>query len=802
MNRYKTIVFGWLLLVTSFPLWSADSATAISGVVANVPHAAFSEVDYFTTDAPRQTGLARRSSPILYSGFYELPVSLQSDVEVYNVGQQLPVLTKDGKRYTFIRGIDDYYTNRNYVWTAEPGELSIHGTPGNIPLHSKMNAWIDHDGVDAILGSDGVLTKIFRDHPDEAFDDFPLPSGTGRAKGPIWKTKKGNSGSSFSYKISLNAIQTRLGQNDASRPDLQQVKLKFAFYDISTSNAASVSLKVNGDSNPAIEFPLSTSKREKVMTASFPLSYLGLNSTPNIVDLTVLKNGDGGAFRYDFTELYIPCLKHDEGYLLVDHTKQDGTLLQQQLLVEVEPSAVERFIKVKDATFALDVTTMGGESFLESTPNGFRIPVNQETVYLYFSNEAKALTFSAPKQLTAPDLSHFDYIAIAQKDANYFTQYRDDRPDDHAAAKLWDRQDDSISKCMNSVYSANLYNTWETTQVNGKTIFDVLRLDGHKPILVSLEEVIDIYGGGIISPRAIEVFLGLQTSQTIENVCLVGGTSVDTKKRQVWSDGDTELSFFVQTLGLPSKLYYGHDYLGFIYSDDCYAGVEGQRITRSVGRIPVFTDAGLKAWLEKRIVYQPGDKINLIAGENQPSGSLAFPFDKEQKALYGLLPSTLMTVKQTTPRLDEQHSSSNLLRKWQEAIAADVSLSFYQGHGTISFLSEFNSEILDTKTVRSKPSCFVLATCDTGKYYKGALDESTNEASLTYMLMTGKSAGDVTNSVIDTLPVSTKGAVNLIASTGFTGAVWENIYTKKMVRETRETEELTWGELVNCKYQL
>ena len=381
---------------------------------------------------------------------------------------------------------------------------------------------------------------------------------------------------------------------------------------------------------------------------------------------------------------------------------------------------------------------------------------------LFFSVKADVITFDSEKILENIDLSLNDYVAIAQEDENYFNS---------------------------SLFGQGVYSSWEASGMNARLVEQ-----GFSPSVVKLEDIVDVYGGGLISSQAIVKFLNANEQKNIDHVCLVGSSSVDPKGLE----GGKYPSF----LGIPAALYYGSQ-VGYIYTDDCYARNSVGDVTRAVGRLLVYTAKELEAWISKRLSFKPGDFINLVSGEDDELTSFA----SDQREKLGLVPASLILCGEDLPQV----KPSNLDYVWHQSISENkTNLSFYQGHGAMGYLSSVNDKVLsvEPRTAVTSLSCFVLATCDAGRYFmhNQVADYSTGgltvgaRINLSYILQNGKKYVAGLDSVA--LPSSSYGAVNLIASTGLAAEHWENRFTQVMLEALRDNSELTWGELLNQKYKL
>jgi hypothetical protein len=144
------------------------------------------QVASYATDTPTQTGTARKAT-VAATGLYAAP----DGGTLYNVGQAIPRLP--GGR-VFVRGLSDYYTDRNVLWA---GSLAIDGTPGVVP----------DPPVTAALASQG-LEEVYHVEEDSSFTiNEYLPPG------PNWYFSrsfelKGNS--ICTVPVNIDAVRERV----------------------------------------------------------------------------------------------------------------------------------------------------------------------------------------------------------------------------------------------------------------------------------------------------------------------------------------------------------------------------------------------------------------------------------------------------------------------------------------------------------------------------------------------------------------------------------------------------------------
>ena len=784
-----------------------------------------SDRQLFTTTSPIQVGKARRSEPITLPGLYNISKSIDDLLEndplmktkihsqtgevvtlynnsktfsVYNFGQKLPLFKLGNSWYTYVRNINDFYTNRNFLWA---GDLTItnNANIGTVEVGTKENDWLQHDGINALIDAQGKMTKIFRKSVDINFSTFISSriSSTITPYGPAWSF--GQITAAYTSKIAIDYPKV-----DTSR----KAKVIFGIYDDGNFKLENriIELQVNNGEKIVCNY---NSIGEHLFTAEFDSSVLDGKA---YAEVKITPMGKISKVTLDICEVYIPVRKDSNGgyelsfyyspnmtssYSKIIPNQKYPSNLPQYLCVKVDDNYNGK-IKINKATVAIGLGSKQGEESLININNG-EITSKDGNRFIYFTSgplrgSISPLDFEAEKDLGSIynqiNSKAFDYVAIIPEDNNYFLQLRDYHLTDERNISSFVKapwQKDS------SFEMSNLYKTWISTTHNGKTIEQLHKQSGLTPLYLKLEDVIDIYGSGIYGPYGIINFLS-QNPQ-LKNVCLVSGTTPDYRKLDY---NDDPIPYYVQTPGVPTGFFYGSQ-CGLTSSDDIYTDWRQQ--SRIVGRIPVFTDSDLTAWIKKRISYNPSDTFSLWTGINKDAS-----FTEKQLQNHGKLPTMIFDdINENSSQ--PSSGSDSMSRKIFESFKAGTTIGIYQGHGATEYLDEnsvlhsIKDEIVDSnnKNEMTTPGCFVWATCDAGRFFANSYTNQKNKngfyAPLAYHYIAGKKADEEYLNNITSPGDHTKGAVNIIAASSLAAANWEARFVGKIVEKIGSDEDVTWGEV-------
>ncbi len=630
---------------------------------------------FYCKGMPTQVGTARRSEPITIPGLYNVTAAIPDEYSVasqiiengttvglnlvndsnpqdtkpfsiYNGGNKLPLFQLGEKWYSYIRTVKDFYNDRNYVWA---GNLNIIGEPANIGVASHSDGWIENDGVDAVIDANGKMSKIYRFHKDYNFQNliFSRQSGKITPNGPLWRYKR------------ISAHNVEISIAGAKIDTTRQAKLVYGFYDQESAASESRQVKIMVNNSSKVINCGYKGTGEKLFTANFDSSIL-VNVSEK-VNISII-NINGFSNYLDFVEIYVPVLEeganNDEGYSLntesTDKVPNDNYYdsssksfrLPKRLLVKVD-EAYDGPIRINSTGVAIGLSEQAGQEklLLFNKYSNMEVESTASDKLIYFASApvrsgSRSLNFDQEKELKLIDTSKNDYLAIIPEDINYFLKLRDQRfpdEDDKSAFVMAPWQEKS--------FNSNLYQTWMTTSKNGKTISDIHRDAGLKPLYLKLEDVIDTYGCGLYSPEGIVKLLG--ESQTVEYVCLVSGTTCDMQKQdhnfKTYNDGTHRQSYYVQTPGVPTGFFYSRK-AGITTTDDIYC--DGYQQSKMVGRVLAYTDSDLTAWLKRRISYEPSDTVSFWAGENRGTNFTSHQLKKQPGKVYVHLKPSLKEVLQ------------------------------------------------------------------------------------------------------------------------------------------------------------
>ncbi len=780
-------------------------------ITANLTEIEFAtDRSFYSKGMPTQVGTARRSEPITIPGLYNISQGIPAGYEIdsvnpgiiengatvglnlvnstepqdtrpfsiYNAGNKLPLFKLGTNWYTYIRTVKDFYNDRNYIWA---GDLNIIGEPGNIGIETHSDGWIENDGVDAVIDAEGKMSKIYRFHKDYNFNNLLVSaSGGASPNGPTWRYNK-----ITSFNITMSIAGAKI---DTTR----QAKIRYGIYDKDTASTIYRSIKIVVNDSPKAIYCDYKGRGEKLFSANMDSQYL-INADEKInINIT---NINGFENFLDFIEVYVPVLEegenNDEGYALNAEktdkvpnfnyydTEKNAFLLPKRLIVKVDKS-YSGPIKINGAIAAISLADQAGSERKLSLSNG-EVTSTADNKVIYFCNGpvrggSHPLNFDQEKELQLIDASQNDYVAIIPENYNYFLQLREEQfPKEDAVSAF------TLGPWQRKSFSSNLYQTWLTTEVNGKTIRDIHTSAGLSPLYLKVEDIIDTYGCGLYSPEGIVKFL--EESQTIKYVCLASATSCALKKQAhnfiKYSDGSIGDPYHIQTPGVPTGFFYGNQG-GISTTDDIYC--EGYKQSKMVGRVLAYTDSDLAAWLKRRITYKPSDSISLWAGQNDDDIS----FTKKQLIHHGKLPSILLDVNEL--------GKETMNRRIMSSVEGGTTTGIYQGHGAIDFIC--NSTFLKaTDSEMTKPACYIWATCNTGMFYlTGYTKELGGYTNIAYHYMCGKPAV-IQGSNIDLEGNENIGAVNIIAASNLALASWENQLVGQLINKVNSDKNATWGEM-------
>ena len=408
-------------------------------IVANSEQIVFnSHKQLYTTKTPIQTGIARRSEPINLPGLYNISNAISFDptgateltnshgevvqlekagqrFSVYNAGQRLPIFKLGSSWYSYVRPLNDLYTNRNFLWA---GDITIQNSSGlpTITNATQSEGWINNDGVNALIDSDGNMTKIFRVHYESNLNTFisSRASATILPYGPVWRN--GLITSKKTQNVSLGSQSIDVSKN---------AKVVYAIYDHTNINNELRSLNIKiGDSGDTVVGTYRGSG-EFVFTAEFPASHLAGKSTASFE----ITGSTGAEFYSDFIEVYLPVLPGANGYELSpveSYNKKVNnkyTNPPKYLITKVDSSYLGS-IKINGANVAVGLGTKAGEEVLLSLSSG-ELTDRQSNEYIFFTEYPirasgattaqgfkypDPLTFEPSKQLSLIDASGKDYV--------------------------------------------------------------------------------------------------------------------------------------------------------------------------------------------------------------------------------------------------------------------------------------------------------------------------------------------------------------------------------------------------------
>ena len=343
-------------------------------------------------------------------------------------------------------------------------------------------------------------------------------------------------------------------------------------------------------------------------------------------------------------------------------------------------------------SLAVDVTAFGNESILPATNGVVTIPAGH---IVHVANTAKSLTWSSPTTLVTPSLASVQYLAVAPE--------------------AWlGRLQPIVSK------------------------------HGMRTLLISLEDVNDIYGAGLFGPGGL---VGLTQRAQADYLLLGAGTTYDYKN---FEGRGTDL-------GIPTGWLQVRE--GMAATDDIYSA----NLTTAVGRLPARSSNELLNMVNKIVNFKPTQRVVLLADRDDSEGGVN-RFSEAQASLQNLVPTVLIE--------SETQDSAAVRSDLIAAIQSGARTVAFQGHAGFQ---EIGDRFVDVNNASSFPtSAWLLSTCLTGSYF---INSST--PTLARTLMNTPNAG---------------GAM-VIASTRFGHADYEHQMITKAL-EIMAADGGTWGQIL------
>lgn len=291
------------------------------------------------------------------------------------------------------------------------------------------------------------------------------------------------------------------------------------------------------------------------------------------------------------------------------------------------------------ARYAVDITQFGEEHAVEGREDVFALSAGH---LYYFADRIAPPAFGPETAFSEPDLAGKDYVCIGRRD---------------------------MLPALEPL-------------IQRKTA------DGLHPACVALEDVMNVYNGGMYGPNGVEALLARAKPAY---ALLAAGFNRDCRDRL--KHREKEPQWFP---GIPAHLRQAEQ---LTVTDDGYT----LDFTVKVGRVPVNSQEALAAWAAKAARYEPPDTLVLLTGQNTK-----VDFSGYQRQYAGKVPSSLIEADGRPPE--------EVRRDLFGLLQAGSRLAVYQGHAQSW---ELDKGLLDGSHAGTMPvSCWLLATCN-GAYYHG-----------------------------------------------------------------------------------
>jgi hypothetical protein len=288
---------------------------------------------------------------------------------------------------------------------------------------------------------------------------------------------------------------------------------------------------------------------------------------------------------------------------------------------------------------------------------------------------------------------------------------------------------------------------------------------GHKVMVVDVDDIFDEFSFGNKSPQAVRDFLEYaQAAWKVAPrfVLLAGDASLDPKGYLGLADSDLIPTKLIDTALMESA------------SDEWLADFDGDGVAElAVGRLPARSADEATRMIEKIVAYDqsiPSGSVLLVADRND-----GFDFEGASRDLRALTPPALRVDEINRGQLDSATARSILV----SAINRGEKVVNYIGHGSVDLWSGglLSSEDAAALTNIGHLPLFVMTTCLNGYFQDPGLD------SLAESLMKAPRGG----------------AVAVFASSGMTGPAGQAAINREMFglifgSSTIEGKPLTFGE--------
>ena len=267
---------------------------------------------------------------------------------------------------------------------------------------------------------------------------------------------------------------------------------------------------------------------------------------------------------------------------------------------------------------------------------------------------------------------------------------------------------------------------------------------GMRTLLISLEDVNDIYGAGLFGPAGL---VGLTQRAQADYLLLGAGTTYDYKNFEGRSTD----------LGIPTGWIQVRE--GMAATDDIYSA----NFTTAVGRLPARSSNELLNMVNKIVEFEPSQRVVLLPDRDDSEGGVN-RFSEAQASIQHLVLTVLIET--------ETQDNAAIRRDLIAAIQSGARTVAFQGHAGFQ---EIGDGFVDVNNASSFPtSAWLLSTCLTGSYFV-----NTSAPTLARTLLNTPNAG---------------GAM-VIASTRFGNADYEHQMITKAL-EIMAADGGSWGQIL------
>jgi hypothetical protein len=391
--------------------------------------------------------------------------------------------------------------------------------------------------------------------------------------------------------------------------------------------------------------------------------------------------GDGEHSKYlDWVELEAPAVPKLQQGGLVVHAAGDGLL------------------ELTDADYAVDISEFGRERALwpvQPASSSYRLEAGRR---YYFSDRVGALHFEPPKHLSLPDLGGVQYLCLAKRD---------------------------LLSALDPLLAQK-------------------RQEGITAAAIAIEDVLDVYNGGMYGPEGV---LRLLLQFRPQFLLIAGGFNRDSRQRLPQNAGNPHFE-----RGVPAYLKMVEQ---LTVTDDPY--MLDYRV--KVGRIPLDGRQELEAWVAKAATFRAPEELVLLSGKTDRFNFSARHAELAEEYELAHLPS-------------EGGEPDEVRRQLFQMMRERPHLVVYEGHAQSW---ELDRGLLGPAHAPSIPlSSWIFATCNAAYYF------AHYEAF-----------------VRDWLGAPEGGCINALASSSVGTADQQHKLVRAFLERLREAPAEDWGSMVH-----